>query len=188
MIMDDTLRYMNYYKNKKGEVDLPSVKIEETTNIIRPVRVVEVAAPPQVQTERVRVIRLPARKAKRARPQPKAKPKKKAKPIKKAKSLKMKDDFGDVEKELKKLEKDLTKENTKKGAKKLEKPKVVKAKLPSAKKKAAVKKAPKKNTAKSKTAADKKPEENKSEKNEGGPQVTIEANKGVDVKIKYNDN
>ncbi len=91
MVIDDTLKYQGYYKNRKGKVESPSIKIEETTKIIQPVKVVKVEKPEVKKT------------VERAPPHPKARKVITAKP-------RPSDDLSKIESELTALQKDLTKE------------------------------------------------------------------------------
>ena len=55
MIITDTLKYQGYYKDKKGDVLVPEIKIEETTKIMKPVKVVKVEKTRTTTTKKVPV-------------------------------------------------------------------------------------------------------------------------------------
>ncbi|AJF61638.1 TPA: hypothetical protein HA239_03895 [Candidatus Woesearchaeota archaeon] len=111
MIINDTLKYTSYYQTRKGKVEIPSIKIEETTRIIKPVKIVNVrdsakkeevkkAVPkPQPVKKEIAVRKEPAEKTTKAQKKPSRK--------------KSKDSLGDVEKKLKRLEKDMSSEKKK---------------------------------------------------------------------------
>jgi len=184
MVIDDTLKYMRYFKDKGGKVDIPTVNVEETTKIIKPVKVVHLPAE-EIKKE------VPGKKLKQDKPKlvksesqkPKKTKSKKAKKISKKLEKLPTDNLSDIEKELTKLEADLEMKSD--PAKKVQKKTTKKSKKTSAKN-------PKKR-AKKKTAATKKPAKKvkttkkttKKNKKAEGASVLLEADKDIDVHVKY---
>ena len=161
MVIEDTLKYKGYYKGKKGNVNVPSVKIEETTRVIQPVKIVKVETPS--------VPKIPVKKSSINKIQ--------------VKKIKPSDDFTKIEKELKELEKNLVKEKktSKRTTGKTSKKKVSKPNKSKTKKKATKKNSAKTSKKKAKTSIKKKTVGKSS--NEGS--VIVEAKKGTDVRVKY---
>jgi hypothetical protein len=184
MVVDDTLKYMGYFRDRKGKVDLPAVKVEETTKIVRPVKIVQVQAPP-IQKTVTKVIRVKSKKRKASKSRKKTKA---------AKKTPASDDFKDIEKELTRLESDLKSTSKEKKSKAKRAKKTGKAKVVSKTVKKAVKKVPKpKTTAKpakpvkevKKKTAKTKAKVNEAKNSKSGS-VTVHADKDVDVHVKYN--
>ena len=118
MVIDDTIKYTDYYHGKKGNVQIPSVKIEETTKIIKPVTVVTVNSIKGKETQKdtpKTVVKLETQKPIVKPVVKKLKPKKEsaAKKTSSKKTKKSKDSLTDVETKLIKLKEDLTSEKKK---------------------------------------------------------------------------
>ncbi len=207
MIVEDTLKYSGYYSGRKGDVQIPDIKIEEEKKVIeKPINIVKVVQPEAQKEEKkettTKVLLLKEPKEEKPIAQKKSvKPKKlKLKPVKKEiKPVKLKkavtaklpeDSFGAIEKELTKLEKDLKSKEKKTEEKKTspkkqdKKPEAKKAqvKKPETKKVATV---PKKEQKASKSSSSKKAPDKKSGKKGKEDTVHIEAKKGTEVKVTY---